>query len=452
MAIETIVAQCTPSGSGAIALLRISGPDAWGIVSKCAHLSSKRALASVQSHTIHHGKITSSLNKTIDDVLFFAMRGPRSFTGEDVIEVTCHNNPFIIEEILERIIECGARLAQAGEFSRQAVENNKLDLTQAEAINELIHANSQQLLKQSLEQLDGSLSHWINLLEKQIIQLMALCEASFEFLEEEMDFSKQMDQTVTQVLEKIASLKKTFDQQQQLREGMRIAIIGSVNAGKSSLFNTLIGKKRAIVTNIAGTTRDVIEAGMYDDGVYVTLVDTAGLRKTDDIIEKEGIERSYKEAKLADIVLLTFNGSAFFTKNEKSVYQQLLKTYQEKTILVQNKTDLENKKEALGKVAIKISTKTGTGIEQLKKLIAEKIKAIFTSGGSSFLLNKRQFRLLCSFEQELFTVKKMLQNNPDYELISHHLRDGLAHLNELTGKTVTEKALDAVFKEFCVGK
>ena len=448
---DTIIAQCTPSGNGALSLLRISGPHAWAIANKLSRISSKKKLIDLPSHTIHHGWVVDQNNTALDEVLFFLMRGPKTFTGEDVIEITCHNNQFVIENIIARAIECGARPAQAGEFSRQAVENDKLDLLQAEAINELIHANSQQLLKQSLEQLQGSFSQWINTLETNIITLISLCEASFEFLEEDMDFSEQMLTTINNGLNKISDLKKTFDQQQHLREGIRIAIIGSVNAGKSSLFNTLIGKKRAIVTNIAGTTRDVIEAGVFKNGTYQTIIDTAGLRTTDDIIEQEGIKKSYQEAKTADIVLLVIDGSRTLSEQEKAIYLDLNNLYKDKVIILNSKSDLPLKNNYFPH-AVAFSSVNSKGIEELLKKINSKIVSLFSTGSSSFLLNKRHYNLLIAFEKNMIVIKGMLVDKAGYEIISYHLNEALASLTELTGKSVSEKALDNVFKSFCVGK
>ena len=452
MITDTIIAQCTPSGSGAIALIRVSGPQVFAILKECAKLSSHKTIDQVATHTIHHGWITDTDNNHLDEVMFLVMHGPKTFTGNHVVEVTTHNNPFIIQNVIERIIACGARPAQNGEFTRQAVENGKLDLIKAEAINELIHANSQQLLKQSLEQLEGSFSEWIAKLEINLLKIIALCEASFEFIEEEIDFSDQMRESLDAIFTDINTVKSSFDQQQQLRQGIRIALIGSVNAGKSSLFNNLIGKQRAIVTEIAGTTRDVIEAGMYKDGVYWTLIDTAGLRKTKNVIEQQGIERSKQEACTADIVLLIIDGSRTTTPEEELIYQELIKLYFEKIILVKNKSDQPQKSTSLFDNALTVSTITGNGIKELELVLQEKIQNKFNQNSCPFLLNKRHFTLLISFEQKLMMVKTMLDGFIEYELVAHHLKDALETLTELTGKTISEKALDTVFKEFCVGK
>ncbi|GAG60651.1 unnamed protein product [marine sediment metagenome] len=277
---QPIIAQCTPKGSGAIALLRLSGKTIFSLADQFCKLPNKQPISNAQSQTINYGYVVDKNGKTIDQVLFLVMHGPKTFTGQDTIEITCHNNPFIIDAIITTAIEAGARLATEGEFTKRAVLNDKIDLVQAEAINELIHANTQQALKQSLLQLQGSLSSWIARLEKNIVNAIALSEASFEFLDEEdMEFGRQIEKSLVKVIDKIQHIKKSFDQQQQIREGIRIALIGSVNAGKSSLFNALLGKDRAIVTSIAGTTRDVIEAGVYRNGNYWSLIDTAGFNQ-----------------------------------------------------------------------------------------------------------------------------------------------------------------------------
>lgn len=453
MITDTIVAQCTPSGAGALALIRLSGSKALFITSNAAQLSSKKLLYEAPTHTIHHGWIVDDKHK-IDEVLFFVMHAPRTFTGENTVEISCHNNPFIIENIIIRLITLGARSAQPGEFSRQAVENGKLDILQAEAIKELIHAQSQESLKLSMQQVTGSFSQYIQALEKPMIQAIGLCEASFEFLEEEMDFSDQMLEILTAITQEATRLILLFDQQKQIREGIRIALIGSVNAGKSSLFNALIGKQRAIVTNIAGTTRDVIESSFYNDGLYWTIIDTAGLRQTDDSIEQQGIERSYQEAQTADIILLVIDGSRAITQQEKTIYQTIIAQYPDKIILIKNKSDLNPASISLdiSPTVLTISAQTGSGMDRLKETIQKKVTSLFSENSSSFLLNKRHNTLLNSFLIELKEARRILTTNKEYELISLHLQKAISLLSELTGKSITEKAMDAIFKDFCVGK
>jgi tRNA modification GTPase len=453
MITDTIVAQCTPSGAGALALIRLSGSKALFIASNAAQLSSKKLLSEAPTHTIHHGWIVDD-NHKIDEVLFFVMHAPRTFTGENTVEISCHNNPFIIENIINRLIVLGARPAQPGEFSRQAVENGKLDILQAEAIKELIHAQSQESLKLSMQQIIGSFSQHIQALEKPMIQAISLCEASFEFLEEEMDFSDQMAELLTAIEQETNRLATLFDQQKQIREGIRIALIGSVNAGKSSLFNALIGKQRAIVTNIAGTTRDVIESSFYNDSLYWTIIDTAGLRQTDDSIEQQGIERSYQEAQTADIILLVIDSSRAMTQQEKTIYQTIIAQYPNKIILIKNKSDLSSASSSLDSnmPILTISAQTGNGMDRLKETIQEKVTSLFSENSSSFLLNKRHNTLLNSFLIELKEARHILTTNKEYELISLHLQKAISLLSELTGKSITEKAMDAIFRDFCIGK
>ncbi len=261
----------------------------------------------------------------------------------------------------------------------------------------------------------------------------------------------QFIDTLKQLLGTINSIKTTFNQQTHIRNGIRIALIGSVNAGKSSLFNQLIGSNRAIVTNIAGTTRDVIEAGIYRFGTYITMIDTAGLRKTDDVIEHEGIQRSYQEASKADIILLVCDSSASLSEQEESVYKDLFEQFQSKIVVVEHKIDQKQSSLCIPAKSIATSVKQPKSIELLEQTIQKKIEAILASANSPYLLNERQYRLLGTLEEKVKTIVPMLEH-PEYELISIHLNDALQALSELTGKSVSKKAMDALFKEFCVGK
>lgn len=452
--IETIIALCTPQGSGAIALLRVSGPDARQIVGKIAKLSSQKNFQEIPSHTVQYGSLIDDQKNIIDQVLFIIMDGPRSFTGENTVEITCHNNPFIIESILKQAIIHGARLAQPGEFSRRAFLNKKIDLAQAEAIKELIHANTQIALKKSLAQLEGSFSHYISKLEYELTRALAWCEASFEFLDDEAEFGSQIKIALEKIAAQIAQLKKTFDVQQQIRSGIRIALIGSVNAGKSSIFNALLNQKRSIVTNIAGTTRDAIEAGLYRNGNYWTLIDTAGLRKTEDIIEQEGIQRSFQEAQKADIILLVFDNTRALTSEEKIIYDQIIATHEKKLIIIKNKIDLPevHEHELRLRANLAFSSINSDQSALLENFIEQKIAVLFSEIESPFLLNQRQFNLLLALEQKLQEILTLFQSTIQYELLSYQLQEALQIMSELTGKSVSEAGLDMVFKEFCVGK
>ena len=451
---QAIVAQCTPRGSGALAIIRISGINAFDVTQKISALESKQLITTLPSHTIHYGWVIDDNQDPIDQLLFLLMRGPRTFTGQDTVEITPHNNQFIIDAIIQRAVLAGARVAQEGEFSKRAVLNGKIDLLQAEAINELIHANTQMSLKQSLSQLTGSFSHWISLIEKDLVKCIALSEASFEFIEEaDVTFEDTVRTLLHGICERIQSLKQNFDQQQQLRQGVRIAVIGSVNAGKSSLFNALVKKDRAIVTNVAGTTRDVIEAGLYKNGTYRTLIDTAGIRQANNVIEQEGIRRSHIEAKLADIVLLVYDTSCEMSIQEVKLYQQLYDEHRHKVIPIANKVDLLKCVDgSLPDSALAVSVKNNMNINRVEAKIEDMIGRLFSGLQSPFLLNQRQYTLLLSLEKNIQTVCQVLDDQKAFELVSYHLNDSLSQVSELTGKTVSEQAMDAVFKEFCVGK
>lgn len=451
---DTIIAHCTPQGSGALAVLRISGVHACDIATKISRLSSGQHIRDVPTHTIHYGHVIDKNQCDIDQVLFFVMRAPRTFTGEDVVEISCHNNAAIIESIIACALHCGARLAHAGEFTRRAVEHGKIDLIQAESINELIGANTQQALKVSLKQLQGSLSQELAAIEQQMIKALALSEASFEFIDEEdMQFADQIMHILQEVMQKIVYLKKVYDMRQQIKEGVRIALVGSVNAGKSSLFNALLGKERAIVTNIAGTTRDVIEAGVYCNGVSMTFVDTAGLRTTHDIIEQYGIERSYQEAHKADVVLLVIDESRDMSAQEECIYNDLYVQYAQKVIVIGSKCDISSRLLTRGpKRNTSVSSVSRAGLIELEQLIAEKISTLRVTSDMPFLINKRQFTLLIAFEQHVHTCLNLIKGDVQYEILSYTIRYALSQLSELTGKTISEAGMDAVFKEFCVGK
>jgi len=453
---EVIVAQCTPQGRGAIALVRLSGAEAVSVADKMACLVSGKRLVDLPTHTIHYGRVVDADACTIDSVLFLLTRAPRTFTGQDTVEITCHNNQFVIESVIARAIACGARLADRGEFARRGVLYGKMDLLQAEAINDLIHANSQVALKKSLCQVDGSLSAQLAAIEKQLIRALALSEGSFELSDDgEFFLDDQIRIIVKDVLDTLAVLKKGHDVQRQLRDGIRVAMIGAVNAGKSKLFNALLCKDRSIVSQQAGTTRDTVEAGIYRDGCYCTLVDTAGLRCAANVIEKEGVRRSYAEAELADLVLLVVDGSRQLTPDERRVYQQICEKHKDKTIVVHNKSDLPQVSldVGTGTVALSVSALTGQNIVLVDQAIAQRVEDLLVSADSPYMLNQRQYNLVLGLEKKAAQLRELLAvDQVAYELLSYHLTDAVAHLAELTGKSVGEAGLDAVFKEFCVGK
>lgn len=452
---EVIVAQCTPQGAGAIALLRLSGDGVFHLVDQAARLASGQKISDQKTHTIHFGWVVDAQGKQIDQVLFLVMKGPKTFTGQDVVEITCHNNQFLIEKIIDRMMACGARMAGKGEFTQRAVALGKIDLIQAEAIHDLIHAQTASSLEYSLGQLEGTLSSWILEIEISVLEIMAFCEGSFEFLDEEMEFGSDIALKMDRLLDKIKNLLKTFPKQQYIKEGIKIVLIGSVNAGKSSLFNCLLEKNRAIVTPIAGTTRDSIEAGVYREGEFLTFIDTAGIRETDDAIEQAGIDRSFQEAATADIILLIIDRSQFIDRDTLAEYEKILKNYTNKVILVYNKMEMTSVIDPIsfeGQV-VSVSAQHQKNIDILYEEIFKKIQELKGSDAISCILNKRQYDLLSKFYSNLELIRPMLNaQRIDYELIVYRLQDALVVMAELTGKTISEAAFDKVFDTFCVGK
>jgi tRNA modification GTPase len=456
---DTIVARCTPQGSGAVALIRLSGDTACDIATRMSRLPNKQTLNTVSTHTVHYGAVIDAHGTTIDHVLYIVMHAPRTFTGQETVEITCHNNPFIVEAIIERAIACGARLAQNGEFTRRAVYNGKMDLVQAESLHEFIHAGTQQAVKAALSQVKGTLSQILVSLETALIKALALSEASFEFIDEEMQFGEQISTILRGVADTVQHLQHSCNAQQQIREGMRIALVGSVNVGKSSLFNALLGNSRAIVSDIPGTTRDVIETTVYRHDMHYTFVDTAGLRVTDDSIEKQGIERSHQEAHKADVVLIVTDGSRALSAQEQSVYDDLFAAYQSKAIAVRTKADLppsspnsDHHTTSASIPCISVSVITKQNLQQLEEMVFHKLSTLLHSADMPFLLNQRQQKLIQGLAADVHTIQQLLTGDIQYEIASYHLQQAIATVAELTGKSISEAAMDAVFREFCVGK
>lgn len=446
---DIIVAQSTAIGTGAIALVRLSGSGVIELVEPSAQLLSGKKLSEYASHTLSVGYYCGLDGQPIDQVLFIIMRGPRNFTGEDIVEISCHGNQLIVQKIIADLIARGARPANRGEFARRAVENERITIAQAEGINELICAQTETALKYSLAQVQGSLSSWITNIEKDLLQAIALCEASFEFVDDELDVKDQIEAAITHVAQQIDSALAQFDIQRHLREGFRIALIGTVNAGKSSLFNRIIGAERAIVTAHPGTTRDTIEATITRNGSIWTLIDTAGIRKTEDVIEQEGIRRSFQEAEKADVVLLLINASEPLSPELAQTYQELQKQHASKIIVVYNKSDLARSADA----DLLISTKTGENVDKLTAQIEAKIAVLAAQANLPFMLNQRHHELLTETKRRIAQITELL-NAPvvHCELVSREAQETLELLANISGKSVTTTALDLLFQTFCVGK
>ncbi len=454
-ATATIVACCTAvGGGGSLAIIRLSGPDAITITDRFVLLSSQQSLASRASHTIHHGFVMRSATVRIDEVMISSMRAPKTFTGEDTVEITCHNNPVIIEQILECAIAHGARSAERGEFTRLAFLNNKIDLVQAEAIHELITAHNEEAVRSSLAQLSGSFSQRIAALESALTTAMAWCE----FAEDVGDFGTAVSTQIDTIVTTIESIERIYAASSRLRTGIRIALVGSPNAGKSSLFNALIGTERAIVTPIAGTTRDTIEVSVMRAGSVWTLIDTAGIRTTEHSIEQEGIERSMREIAQADSIILVVDSTQAPSDDEQKFYQQLVETASERMIITYNKMDMPGSSSRLAAHAIPAvytSARLHTGIGELEEQIGITLERLRATAQLPFMVNQRHHRAMIAIKHELVTIKQLLNGATDvipYELLSIHLQEALMTIGQLTGRSVTGAALDEIFQTFCIGK
>jgi tRNA modification GTPase len=456
---DSIVALCTPSGiSGGIAVIRISGGCSFEIVEKISQLSNKKKLSLCQSHTIQHGFIIKSSKETeiIDEVLFFLMRGPRTFTGNDTVEISCHNNSLIIEKIISLAVENGARPALRGEFTQQAVLNGKIDLIKAEAINELISCKTEMHLKKSLKTLKGSLSLELEKIEAKIISILSIIEADIEFSDQEDEpFAFGIKGQLEILIKTIGQICKSHNSQKYIKEGFRVAIIGSVNSGKSTLFNALIDSQRSIVTSTPGTTRDSVETSVFVRGNNYVLVDTAGIRKTRNEIEQMGIEQSWREANKADIVILVSDFTQKRISSEDDFYTCALKKYKDKIIFVSSKYDIwkdgtERKKSY--SESIKISAQKKVGLSLLEKEIEKRITQITINNNSPFLLNKRQCNILLEIKIKLKETVKILSEQQQHEIAACLLRQSIQSLAKLTGKELTETILSEVFDSFCIGK
>ncbi|MBL4588051.1 tRNA uridine-5-carboxymethylaminomethyl(34) synthesis GTPase MnmE, partial [Candidatus Babeliales bacterium] len=395
---EPIVALCTPQGKGALALMRFVGIDVYKHLEPLVILRNEKKLSTIKSHTIHHISLKNPVTgKVIDDCMLFAMRGPKTFTGQDTIELTLHNNPCIISAVYGAARDQGIRKADPGEFSKRALLSDKIDILQAEAIHELITATNENIVDAALQQLHGSLSSYVLNIEEKLLHLLVLVEASFEFLDEEqrdLDFHIQIEDKIKNIIESIATTLSKNSEQQRFKDGIRIALIGSVNAGKSTLFNALVGKDRAIVSAQAGTTRDTIEASQYSNGFFRTYVDTAGLRRTDDAIEKEGIERSWKEAIAADIILLIIDGTSVLSHDESGIYKKLFDAYSDKILVVQTKSDIQssiNNNEyflrSIKKYAVSASNQKA--LQKLFLALDVHVQELCSSSKTAYTLNER---------------------------------------------------------------
>lgn len=463
---ETIVAISTSLGEGGIGIVRLSGPRSLAIADQIFKGKNTLKPSEVSTHTLHYGHIASN-GEVLDEVLLTVMRAPLTYTREDVVEINCHGGIILLKKVMELTLKEGARLAEPGEFTKRAFLNGRIDLTQAEAVSEIISAKTELGLKNALSQLWGEFSKRLKQVSEKLTKLLAQIEASINFPEEDISTSaapKLAEETakIISYLEKLLIIAK---ENRLLREGVTVALLGRPNVGKSTLLNSLLGRERAIVTSIPGTTRDTIEESLDIDGLPVRLVDTAGIRKTKSLIDSESIRRSRLSASEADLVLLVLDGSAPLSSADMEIIKEVGK---KKTLVVINKADLPMKIE-YNKVAkafsiesiLRVSAKEGRGIPELKRATASLFRdGKIPSPELSFLANFRHQAMLEKAKECLQNAYSLFKaaicedkvTEIPFELITFELMDAQRSIGEVTGEVTTDDILNEIFSRFCIGK
>ncbi len=459
---DTIAAISTAIGEAGISVIRISGKDAIEVADRV--FRGKRKLKEVKSHTAHYGSIVDSAGRVVDYVVATVFRAPHSYTGEDTVEISCHGGIFVTRKVLEAILEAGARLAQPGEFTKRAFLNGKIDLSQAEAIADLIRSVTDLAYQSSLSQLEGSLSRKIKKMRDDLINLCSLVELELDFADEDLEFvdKPELANRIKSAIEEIDELIETFKYGKIYREGIKVVIAGKPNAGKSSLLNALLNENRAIVSDIPGTTRDIIEESLNIDGVLFRVIDTAGLRETYDIIEQEGVRRAEEQLKRADMILLVIDSIDEITESDIRLYHRVLNlamNESKKCIIVFNKVDLLNGKEVQAEriannfPVVRISALTGVGLDKLKKIMVEQsFGGVNKTEASVVVTNVRHRDALVKARQSLLYALKSLEEGMPGDLVAVDLRAGLNHLGEIIGEVTTDDILNNIFSKFCIGK
>ena len=442
--LDTICALSTPQGVGAIGVIRVSGVDTFPILNK---IFKGKDLTKVDSHTIHFGTIRDN-EKIIDEVLVAVFKTPKSFTKEDVAEISCHGSEYIIRYILKLLIQHGCRMANPGEFTQRAFMNGQFDLVQAEAVADLIAADSEAAHRTALTQMRGGFSKKIAVLREELIHFASLVELELDFGEEDVEFADRDDlkALIHKLKSQLEPLIASFDAGNVIKEGVPVAIIGPPNAGKSTLLNNLLNEEKAIVTAIAGTTRDVIEDIMFIDGIKFRFIDTAGIRETEDLVESMGIERSLNAMLNADIVLLLLDSDQPHLVLPDGFDEQ-------KVIWVRNKIDLKGTDYTYSKPIeneVQISAKLGIGIEDLKNTIVAKAKT--QRQADTMLTNLRHYEHLVKANEALAEVLNGLAIGITGDFLAQDIRLSLHHLGEITGQITTDDLLDNIFSKFCIGK
>lgn len=457
---DTIAAISTAMAGAGIGIIRISGRDAFAIADQVYQSKGKKKTLSEQpSHTIHYGYICEK-EEVIDEVLVMLMRGPRSFTAEDTVEINCHGGVYAMKRVLDAVLKHGARAAEPGEFTKRAFLNGRIDLSQAESVMDVIQAQNEYALKSSVSQLKGSVNRKIHALREQIIYQIAYIESALDDPEHiSLDgYPQQLRAEVVKILEETKQLIRSAENGRIIKEGIQTVIMGKPNAGKSSLLNELTGEERAIVTDIAGTTRDILEESINLNGITLNIVDTAGIRTTEDVVEKIGVEKAREKGKEADLILYVADSATALDENDREILEFLK---EKKAIILLNKTDLEmvTTEEEIQKTdcgrhpIIRISAKEHIGIESLE----QSLKELFYNGELSFnneiyITNARQKQALIQARESLEKVIESIEADMPEDFFSIDLMSAYEAFGTITGETTGENLVNEIFGRFCTGK
>ena len=448
---DTIVAISTALGVGAISIVRLSGNDAINIVNKCFE---GKDLTKVDSHTIHYGFIKNETER-IDEVLVSIMRAPKTYTTEDIVEINCHGGIITTKQVLETMLNSGARLAEPGEFTKRAFLNGRIDLVESEAIMDLIESKSSEAKKMALSQLYGDLSKLITSFRDRLKNLLSSIEVNIdypEYYDIEIVTEEKIAKEIKSMKEELKNLIERSKSSSIIKNGIQTVILGRPNVGKSSILNKLLDEEKAIVTNVAGTTRDIVEGQTYIDDILIKFIDTAGIRKTDDIVEKIGVEKSLKAVEDADLIILVLNNNEELTAEDLEILE---KTKDKQRIIVINKKDLERNIKLPENLENVVETDTNSieGIDSLKS----KIKEMFnlekiTTKDYTYLSNSRQISLITKAYQSILSAEKSLNESLPIDLIAIDLKECFDLLGQVIGISYTDEIIDNLFENFCVGK
>lgn len=451
---NTIAAISTAPGIGGIGIIRMSGEDCFEVLDKIFKPKSK---SPIKGYNMKYGNIVNASGEIIDEVLVSYFKAPKSYTTENMCEINSHGGLVIINQILELCLNNGAELAEAGEFTKRAFLNGRIDLSQAEAVIDIINAKTDKEAKVSLKQLEGNLSTQISEIRRTIISLLADIEATIDYPEYDIEevTNKRILDALIEVESKIDSMEKSFENGKIIRDGIKTAIIGRPNAGKSSLLNVILKEERAIVTDIEGTTRDTIEEFIQIDGIPLKIIDTAGIRNARDEVEKIGVKKAIEIAKDSDIVIAIFD----ISKSLNDEDEEILKLVREKNaIIVLNKIDLNEEKDVekikeINKPIVRISTKTKEGIDELYNQISKiyNLKEI-ANNGELIVSNNRHKKLIKNAKSNLEVAKRTILDSMPIDIISGNLKEIIEELGKITGETVTEDVINEIFSKFCLGK